>query len=74
MKTSWVILIAAMILISFALLFFILARMAVNARSHSISPYSGTPLRRTSEISYYSAEKILSIYIIFTNMTIGFLN
>jgi hypothetical protein len=57
---SWVVLISAIILISFTLLvalFWLGWRM--TQRSHSVSPYTGIPLRRTSEISYYSAEKIL---------------
>jgi ABC-type multidrug transport system fused ATPase/permease subunit len=56
----WVILFSALILLSFAflaLLFWIGWRM--TQRSQSVSPYTGVPLRRTTEISYYSAERIL---------------
>lgn len=31
----------------------------MTQRSHSVSPYTGVPLRRLTEISYYSTEKIL---------------
>ncbi len=56
----WVILFAVLILLSFAflaLLFWIGWR--ITQRSQSVSPYTGVPLRRTTEISYYSAERIL---------------
>jgi hypothetical protein len=57
---SWVVLISAIILISFTLLFALFwLGWRMTQRSHSVSPYTGIPLRRTSEISYYSAEKIL---------------
>jgi hypothetical protein len=57
---AWAILIAAIILIAFALLcaFFWLG-WRLTQRSLSVSPYTGVPLRRTSEISYYSAERVL---------------
>lgn len=57
---AWVILFAALILLSFAflaLLFWIGWR--ITQRTQAVSPYTGIPLRRTTEISYYSAEKIL---------------
>lgn len=59
-EEKWAILLAMIILVSFALL--ILAfwlGWRLTQRSHSVSPYTGIPLRRTSEISYYSAERIL---------------
>lgn len=57
---GWVILFAALILLSFAfliLLFWIGWRL--TQRNQAVSPYTGIPLRRTTEISYYSAERIL---------------
>lgn len=57
---TWAALVATIILVSFALLvaaFWIGWRM--TQRSHSLSPYTGIPLRRATEISYYSAEQIL---------------
>ena len=57
---AWVILFAGLVLLSFAfltLLFWIGWRM--TQRSQAVSPYTGVPLRRTTEISYYSAERIL---------------
>lgn len=59
-ESAWVVLVAAIILLSFALLvalFWIGWRL--TGRSHSVSPYTGVPLRRANEISYYSAERIL---------------
>lgn len=58
--TLWVVLFSALILLSFAflaLLFWIGWR--ITQRTQAVSPYTGVPLRRTTEISYYSAEKIL---------------
>ena len=57
---QWVVMLAAVIFLSFFLLvalFWFGWRM--TQRSHSVSPYTGVPLRRTTEISYYSAERIL---------------
>jgi hypothetical protein len=59
-ESSWVVLLAAIILLSFVILvalFWIGWRL--TQRSHSVSPYTGVPLRRASEVSYYSAEHIL---------------
>lgn len=56
----WVFLFAALILLSFAflaLLFFIGWR--ISQRSEVLSPYTGLPLRRLTEVSYFSAERIL---------------
>lgn len=56
----WIVLFAALILLSFAflsLLFWIGWR--ISQRSQAVSPYTGVPLRRLTEISYYSAERIL---------------
>lgn len=56
----WVIMLSALIFLSLfilAALFWIGWRM--TRRSLSISPYTGVPLRRAAEISYYSAEKVL---------------
>jgi len=56
----WVIFFSALVLLSFAFfafLFWIGWRMTL--RSQAVSPYTGVPLRRTSEVSYYSAERIL---------------
>lgn len=58
--TRWVFLFSALILFSFAflaLLFWIGWRM--TQRSQAVSPYTGVPLRRTTEISYHSAELVL---------------
>jgi hypothetical protein len=55
----WVLLFAFTILLTFFLL--ILSYWYAfwyTDRSHAISPYTGLPLRRASEISYYSAEKV----------------
>lgn len=58
--SSWVILFAAVIVGSFVLLFVLFwLGWRLTQRSHSVSPYTGIPLRRMSGISYYSAEKIL---------------
>lgn len=57
---SWVLLLAAIILLSFVLLvvaFWLGWRM--TQRSHSVSPYTGVPLRHMREISYFSAERVL---------------
>lgn len=56
----WVILFSGLVLLSFAfltLLFWI--GWKLTQRSQTVSPYTGVPLRRTTEISYYSAERIL---------------
>lgn len=57
---QWVVMLAAVIFIAF---FFLIALFwfgwRMTQRSHSVSPYTGVPLRRTTEISYYSAERIL---------------
>lgn len=56
----WVVLIAAIILFSFAILIALFwFGWRLTQRSHVVSPYTGVPLRRTTEISYYSAEQIL---------------
>lgn len=55
-----VLMFSALIMLSFAflaLLFWIGWR--ITQRSQAISPYTGVPLRRTTEISYYSAERVL---------------
>jgi hypothetical protein len=57
---AWAVLLGAIILVSFALLvlaFWLGWRW--TQRSHSVSPYTGLPLRRMTSISYYSAERIL---------------
>jgi hypothetical protein len=57
---QWVVILSALIFLSFFLLVTLFwVGWRFTQRSHSVSPYTGTPLRRTSEISYYSAEKIL---------------
>jgi hypothetical protein len=57
---SWVIMFSALILVSFAFLAFLFwIGWRISQRTQAVSPYTGVPLRRTSEISYYSAEKIL---------------
>lgn len=56
----WVVLFSALILLSFAffcLLFWIGWR--ISQRTQAVSPYTGVPLRRLTEVSYYSAERIL---------------
>lgn len=57
---QWVVMLAAVIFITF---FFLIALFwfgwRMTQRSHSVSPYTGVPLRRMTEISYYSAERIL---------------
>lgn len=56
----WVILFSLLILLSFAflaLLFWFGWR--ISQRSQAVSPYTGVPLRRMTEVSYYSAERIL---------------
>lgn len=59
-ETFWVVLSASIILLSFTLLFALFwIGWKFTKRSHSVSPYTGIPLRRTSELSYYSAEKVL---------------
>lgn len=55
-----VLLFSALILLSFAfltLLFWIGWR--ISQRTQAVSPYTGVPLRRITEVSYYSAERIL---------------
>lgn len=57
---QWVVFLSAIIFLSFFLLIALFwFGWKMSKRSHSVSPYTGVPLRRTSEISYYSAEKIL---------------
>ena len=59
-ETGWVVTLAAIIFLSFfSLVGLIWLWSKVTRRSHSVCPYTGVPLRRTSEISYYSAERIL---------------
>lgn len=56
----WIVLFAVLILLSFAflsLLFWVGWR--ISQRSQVVSPYTGVPLRRLTEVSYYSAERIL---------------
>ncbi len=58
--SGWAVLLAAIILVSFALLILLFwLGWRLTQRSHSVSPYTGVPLRRASEISYYSAERVL---------------
>lgn len=57
---SWVVLISAIIFISFALLcLFYWLSWRWSERAQSVDPYSGVPLRRASDIPYSSAEKIM---------------
>jgi hypothetical protein len=57
---SWTIILAAIILGSFTLLIVLFwFGWRLTQRSYSVSPYTGVPLRRTAEISYYSAERVL---------------
>lgn len=57
---QWVVFIGAMIFLSlFLLIALFWFGWRMSQRSHSVSPYTGVPLRRTTEISYYSAEKVL---------------
>lgn len=59
-SSSWAILLATLILLSFILLFGLFwVGWRLTRRSHSVSPYTGIPLRRLTEVSYFSAEKIL---------------
>lgn len=56
----WIVLFAILIFLSFAflsLLFWFGWR--ISQRSQAVCPYTGVPLRRMTEISYYSAERIL---------------
>lgn len=56
----WVVVFSAVIFLSFtffAVLFWIGWRIA--QRSQSVCPYTGLPLRRMTEISYFSAERVL---------------
>ena len=56
----WVVIFAALVLLSFTflcLLFWIGWRL--TQRVEAVCPYTGIPLRRMTEISYYSAEKVL---------------
>lgn len=58
--TQWVLILSFGILLAF-----ILVCLAfwfgwwVSQRSHSVSPYTGVPLRRALDLSYYSAERVL---------------
>lgn len=57
---GWVIFFSGLIFLSFAffaLLFWI--GWKLTQRTQALSPYTGLPLRRLNEVSYYSAEKIL---------------
>ncbi len=57
---GWIILFSGLIFLSFAFLaclFWI--GWKLTQRSEALSPYTGLPLRRLTEVSYYSAEKIL---------------
>lgn len=57
--SSWALLLVATIVGSFALLCLLVwFGWRFTQRPHSVSPYTGLPLRRASELSYYSAEKI----------------
>lgn len=57
---QWVVLLSAIILLSFFLLIGLFwFAWRITQRFHSVSPYSGVPLRRATEIPYYSAEKIM---------------
>ena len=58
---QWVVMLAAVIFLSrsFCLIALFWFGWRMTQRSHSVSPYTGIPLRRTTEISYYSAERIL---------------
>ena len=56
----WVVLFSALILLSFVFLAFLFwVGWRITQRAQTISPYTGIPLRRTTEISYYSAERTL---------------
>ncbi len=58
--TGWVFIFAGLVIFSFAfltLLFWIGWR--ISQRAEAVCPYTGLPLRRLSEVSYFSAEQIL---------------
>lgn len=59
-EQAWVIVIGVIILIAFLALFAVFWIVwRFTQRSHSLSPYTGIPLRRAVEIPYSSAERIL---------------
>ena len=54
--TYWVILLSFVILLTFVLLLFIFwFGWWISQRSQGTSPYTGVPLRRATELPYYSA-------------------
>lgn len=56
----WVFLLSAFIFLAFfGLIGLFWLGWRMTQRAHSVSPYTGVPLRRTTEISYFSAEQIL---------------
>jgi hypothetical protein len=57
---AWVILFSLLILVSFVFLIFLFwIGWRLTQRSQAVSPYTGVPLRRMTEVSYYSAERVL---------------
>jgi len=58
--SGWVILFSLSILLAFAVLcLFFWLGWWMSQREQGVSPYTGIPLRRASELSYYSAERVL---------------
>lgn len=56
----WFFIFGALILISFAFLLFLFwMGWRITQRSEAVCPYTGVPLRRMTEISYFSKEKVL---------------
>jgi hypothetical protein len=58
--TGWVILFSLAIIAAFAVMFlFFWLNWWMSQRAQGVSPYTGLPLRRLTETSYYSVEKVL---------------
>ena len=58
--TSWIIFLAVAILATFALLFLVFWLTWLSSRrENALSPYTGLPLRRATDLSYHTCEKVL---------------
>lgn len=59
-ETGWVILFSLAIIVAFGLLFlFFWLNWWMAQKMQGVSPYTGIPLRRLTDTSYYSLEKVL---------------
>jgi hypothetical protein len=58
--TGWVLLLSVIILLTLCLLIFVFwLSWWVSQRGQGVSPYTGVPLRRATDLSYFATERVL---------------